>query len=210
MPTIEHHPDPIPTRGGAPRGFLRRTWPVALPLAILVLLAVRVAVDGDAGAHARRPAQAAAAAERLGTRSFDGLQLEVPAGWATLERTADHVAWGSADRTHTVTLAATEASLLPLSGVVASVSRDSSSAVPGARPVGRPVRLDLDGRAPHGDTAVLARFRIDAGAGRSLEVRQVWRRDLRAGRDVVATWTSSDGAWPAPPAASIPRAEAVR
>ncbi|MCW2926695.1 MAG: hypothetical protein JWM86_663 [Thermoleophilia bacterium] len=175
-------------------------WPVGLLLLLVLLAAWRAPDDGDGNSSGR----AAEPDTRVETRRFGDLRLRVPTGWVTLDRTADHVTWGEAGRLHTVTLASTEASILPLPGVVAAVSRESASALPGASPEGRPQVVDLPGPAGRDDSAVAAGFRVADDSGGELRVAQVWRRDARAGLDIVATWTSADGQWPLPAQSRIP------
>jgi hypothetical protein len=142
-----------------------------------------------------------------------GARLDVPTTWITLDRTAEHATWGTADRRHTVTLARTESSGASLPGVVSGSVAASTRALPGADLVGMPVAIDLTdaARPGPGDSAMLVRFRVRAqGREGALLVEQVWRRDARAGMDVVATWTSADGAWPVSPRSAIPRSDASR
>jgi hypothetical protein len=143
-------------------------------------------------------------------REFGPARLDVPTGWVTLDRGPDHVTWGEPGRAHTVTLASIEAGTDPLPGVVAAVAAESARTLPGARAVGRPVDLELDD-APRDDVALLARYEVASADGDApLHVAQSWRRDTRAGLDVVATWTSADGHWPISPRSGIPRATASR
>lgn len=211
MPTI---PDHRPRRESQPsrhRRRARRRDPMLLvwPFGLLMLLALLALWRSEATPST--PVVDAPAPQRTTTRRLGDLRLDVPAGWVTLDRSADHVTWGAPDRAHTVTLAGTQSSLLPLPGVVSAVVRESADALPGARPVGRPRMLELaEAYAPRTDAAMLARFRVHDGDRRPLDVAQVWRRDSRAQRDVVATWTSIDGRWPVPLERGIPRAGASR
>lgn len=197
MPTNDTDPRMVRRHGRRHELARLASWPLTLAL----LVAWREhALPETSGA----PAQGRAPV-KLEARSFGDLRLAVPAGWVTLDRRDGHVTWGEPDRSHTVTLAATEASVLPLPGVVAAVVRESESALPGARADGRAVPVDVPGGAPRGDAAVVARFVVDDDGGQRLHVAQAWRRDARAGIDVVATWTSADGRWPVPPRSGIPR-----
>jgi hypothetical protein len=176
-------------------------WPLVLLATLLALAAWRVAGDEPeprTGDHSR---------SNLVERRFDDVRLEVPRSWVVLDRSTDHVTWGEPDRAHTVTLASTAASTLPLPGVVAALVERSADELPGAEVVDTPRAIDLRERAARGDSAMLTRFRVN-NAGTSLDIVQVWRRDSRAELDVVATWTSADGEWPASPRSSIPRAAA--
>lgn len=200
-------PHARPPRGAA--GARPRTgnatllrWPIGL---VAVLLALGAWRGGDAPPRARQETRPA-----LVERSFQDARIPVPRSWGTLDRSAEHVTWGDAGRHHTVTLAATEASVLPLPGVVDALVRDAVRELPGAELLGRPRPLELEPRAARGDAAMLARFRVRVESGPPLQVVQVWRRDARSGQDLVATWTSTDGHWPAAPRQSIPRAPASR
>ena len=203
MPTIPDDPIPPRVRVATARSRLYGAWP-------LVLLCLLVAAAGWRVLHddAQRPAS-----ERPGLASVERrvgeARLDVPRDWVVLDRAADHVTWGEPDRMHTVTLASTEASVLPLPGVVAALATRSAEELPGAELVEPPSVLDLDGLAPRDDSAMLASFRV-ADAGARLEIAQVWRRDTRAGLDVVATWTSGDGRWPVSPRDAIPHAATSR
>jgi hypothetical protein len=178
--------------------------PVTLLTLLLAAGAWRLHRTGDDD----HPVRAAAAAPSA--RSFGAARLAVPRDWVTLDRTTDHVTWGEPDREHTVTLASAEAGGDPLAGVVASVVADAASQLPGARVVGHPVELTLE-RAPREDVALLARYRVDGRDGAApLEVAQTWRRDGRAGMDLVATWTSADGRWPASPRTAVPESATSR
>jgi hypothetical protein len=176
-------------------------WPLGLLVLLVALGAWRV---GDERGETTAPPP-----EPVAPRAFGELRLDVPRAWRTLDRTSDHVTWGAADRSHTVTLASTEASTLPLSAVVREVARQSSQSVPGTRVVEGPTLLELGDRAPRDDAAALVRLEV-VESGRRLDVVQVWRRDSRAGVDVVATWASTDGAWPLSPRDALPRASGTR
>jgi len=133
--------------------------------------------------------------------------VRVPAGWKRLAGDERFVTWGSSDRVHTVTLAATDASVLPLVGVVAAVARDAERQLPGARAVSGVTPLELAGRHPRRDSAVVVNFQVEDPGNPALDARQVWRRDSRSGRDLVATWTSRDGRWPVDPGRAVPWSE---
>ena len=180
-------------------------WPAMLTLALLLLAAWRMGSGGDDA-----PAPRAGEPASTVSRSAGDASIDVPRGWVALDKGRDHVTWGTADRTHTVTLAQTEASVLPLPGVVAAVTAEAAATLPGARVMDGPVAVQLDTRAARGDSAMLSQFVITRDDGASLKVAQMWRRDARAGLDLVATWTSSDGHWPLPPRSAIPRGRASR
>ena len=152
----------------------------------------------ERGATSNRPATAAAAAN-VGAHHWNGIQVMAPRSWRSLARGRDFATWGTAGRSHTVTLAATEASVLPLAGIVRGVAREAATALPGAAANGEPRAVPLPEDAGRADTAMRADFRIQDAAGRTLYIAQVWRRDVRAGHDLVATWTSIDGRWPVNP-----------
>jgi hypothetical protein len=58
---------------------------------------------------------------------------------------------------------------------------------------------------------MLVRWQVPAAReARALEIAQSWRRDQRAGLDMVATWTSLDGTWPIQPHDGIPFSSASR
>lgn len=185
-------------------------WPIGLLLMLLVLAAWRYG-DSRAGADAAPSTAAAAGAVATSLRSSGAASVPVPREWVTLDRGEAHVTWGTPDRRHTVTLASTEASLLPLPGVVAELVEQSAQQLPDAELLDAPRPIELEQPHPRGDSAMLARFRVahPQGDGR-LDVVQVWRRDARAGLDVVATWTSADGSWPLSPRRAIPQAEDSR
>ncbi|MCW2956180.1 MAG: hypothetical protein JWO69_1049 [Thermoleophilia bacterium] len=177
-----------------------------LLLTVLVVLVAGLAVWRFSDADPERTrAAAGAAAEATPTmvRRWSDAGITLPRGWVVLDRARDHVTWGSSDRSHTVTLAATEASVLPLPGVVAAVARDAPRSLPGSRVVGAPTQVELDGRTARGDAAFALELEVDS-AGAALHLLQVWRRDARAERDLVATWTSNDGRWPIDPLRSVP------
>jgi hypothetical protein len=206
MPTIPDDPiRPRPRQSSEPaRSRIRGAWPLLLLGLLLALVGWRASHGDDTGTPARMRGGAAGVERRIGDA-----RLEVPRGWVELDRADDHATWGEPDRMHTVTLASTEASTLPLPGIVAALARRSEAELPGARLVEPPRAIDLVEPAPRDDSAMLARFRVDDGPSR-LDVAQVWRRDTRAGLDVVATWTSGDGRWPISPRAAIPHAAASR
>ena len=201
-------PDPIPTTrrparatpslDGRRRPLPVLAWPLVALAVVLALLAWRTDHrPGSTSTHA--PGDVAAA-----TRSVGELHLRVPASWRQLERVGDERAtWGEPDRTHVVTLAATESSGEPLLAIVAQVARDARASMPGVEVVDGPTRIEAPSHVPHGDDVVRLQLRARTDAG-PVDVVQVWRRDARAATDVVATWTSTDGRWPTDPADSIP------
>ncbi len=169
---------------------------------VIVALAIAWRMGAGPGAHEA----AAGAAPALGAaRSFGDLRLSVPPGWTTLARTEDRITWGAPDRTHVVTLSATEAASLPLiavvQGVVGELERE------GVRVIEHPALVEPAERLPRGDAYVIAHLRTDTEHG-PVDVVQAWRRDSRAGADVVATWTSADGRWPVDPRAAVPATSA--
>lgn len=172
-------------------------WPIGLVLLLIALGAWR------AGADERSAAPAAAAAPVLAARAFGDLRLPIPTRWQTLDRGGERVTWGSSDRRHTVTLASTEASTLPLVAIVGEVARQSSRDLEGTRVVTGPTRIEPAEPIGRDDAVVFVEFEV-VESSRTLQVVQTWRRDARAGIDIVATWTSSDGSWPADPRRSIP------
>lgn len=204
MPTIPD--DPIPHRPRVASRPARTSRRGAWPLALLALLLAAVAWRATHREDARTEVAPTTTAIE---RRIGDARLEVPRDWVVLDRANDHVTWGEPDRMHTVTLTSTEASTLPLPGVVAALADRSARELPGAELVEPPRMLELVDPAPRDDTAMLARFRVGDGASR-LDIAQVWRRDSRAGIDLVATWTSGDGRWPVSPRSVIPHAAASR
>lgn len=191
------------TRGEPHRMRLMDARTAAWPVGLVLLLVALGTWQADAGAPAPT---AQAEAGRLESRAFGSLRLEVPRSWRTLERTDTHVTWGAADRRHLVTLASTEAAPDPLLSVVRELARESLRSIAGAQVVAGPTRLESD-VLRRGDAFVLVELQVDDEAGRPLRVVQAWRRDSRAGIDVVATWTSRDGSWPADPRRIVPRTD---
>lgn len=179
-------------------------WPIGMFVLVLLL----ASIGAWRGAHGAARGEPVERGPVLEERRFGDLRLTVPSDWRTLDRSGAHVTWGSADRSHTVTLGWTEASVLPLPGVVAAMARESVAQLPGARIVRDPSPIELDG-APRQDSAMLVELRVEDARG-VLAIQQAWRRDVRAGLDLVATWTSSDGSWPVSPETSIPHANATR
>jgi len=181
-------------------------------LPLLLLLAVGVVVAWRLGSGSEEDIASNDGASRppLVARTGGGVRVSMPAGWTRLDHAGATATWGSDDRLHTVTVASVEASVLPLPGVVAAVVRDTRRDLPGVELEGRPVPVALPPTEHAGDAAMLARFTVPADDGGTIHVAQVWRRDTRAHRDVIATWTSSDGRWPAPPRATIPSATGTR
>lgn len=190
-----------------PRAACRRrvdpptiAWPIGLVLLLVALGTWRVADDP----HQRTAPPAEET--RTAPRSFGSAKLDVPRTWRTLGRSAERITWGAASRSHTVTLASTEASSVALPTIVREVVAQSADSLPGASVASEPVDIDLGDRAPRGDSAVLVRFEVGDGSHPPIHVVQVWRRDARAGIDLVATWTSADGTWPASPRELLPEA----
>jgi len=179
-------------------------WPIGLVLLLVALGAWRV------GDEPRAAADSATEPTSVAPRTFGDARLEVPRSWQTLDRSGERVTWGASDRSHTVTLASTEASSVPLPTIAREVVAQSSDSLPEASTAGDPVAIDLQGRAPKGDSAVLVPFEVGDGTHPPIQVVQVWRRDSRAGVDLVATWTSADGTWPASPRELLPRASGSR
>jgi hypothetical protein len=180
-------------------------WPAGLALALIVLALWHHSSDDARSRGVEHPST-----PPLAERSFGDARLNVPRTWTTLDRSTDHVTWGDTDRRHTVTLASTEASLLPLPSTVEQVVADSERQLPGTRALSRPEPIELHGHVGRGDAAVLARLRVEDGSRRELEIMQVWRRDARGQRDLVATWTSADGVWPVPVREALPLPAATR
>lgn len=174
-------------------------WPIGLVL-LLVALGTWRAVD--------EPRERTAPVEEVpvAPRSFGDAKLDVPRTWQTLGRSQERITWGAANRSHTVTLASTEASSVALPTIVREVVAQSAESLPGASVASDPVDIELGDRAPRGDSAVLVRFEVGDGRHAPIHVVQVWRRDVRAGIDLVATWTSADGTWPASPRELLPQA----
>lgn len=200
--------DPRPRHARVRRHGPRRVPHQLLPMSLLLLLVLVAAWRVADGARERAATQARQGPDmRLESRGLGPARLDVPSGWMVLERGPEHVTWGTARRSHTVTLASTEASVLPLPGVVGVVVRESARELPAAKLLGSPRALAL-ADAPRGDAAMLARFLVREQGRGALHVAQVWRRDARAGLDLVATWTSADGSWPVEPAAGVPEAAA--
>jgi hypothetical protein len=170
---------------------------VVLALAIVAAIAWRVTGGSEHGA-----VTAGATAPVLGAaRTFGDLRLSVPRGWTTLARDGDRITWGAPDRSHVVTLSATEASSLPLMAVVGDVADELAAS--GVEVVDGPTLVDPGEPLPRGDSFVLVRLRTSTDHGQ-VDVVQAWRRDSRASADVVATWTSTDGRWPVDPRTAVP------
>lgn len=199
IPDIPPRPRPVTTRRRLP---IPNGWPLALLAVALVAALWRVA-GPDA-----QPAGVPGRTGDLVARTHADARVEVPREWVALDRGPDHVTWGEPDRAHTVTLASIESSTLPLPGIVAATVARTTDELPGVRSSTSPRAIDLED-APRGDGAMLASFRV-RGDDEPLEVVQVWRRDTRAGRDVLATWTSADGRWPVEPRDAIPSAAPAR
>jgi hypothetical protein len=204
MPTIPDLPPRRPSTEPARRRTLA-AWPFAL-LALLLTLALLRAFEASGE---RSHATATPHSPTLVERRAGDLRIALPREWVTLEHDDTHVTFGETDRMHTVTLGSTEASSLPLPGVVRAMLEQTTRELPGARAVEEPLAIDPGAHAARGDAAMLARFRVGSEQPGGLELAQVWRRDSRAGLDLVATWTSADGAWPVSPRESIPRADAA-
>ncbi|MBC7460531.1 MAG: hypothetical protein H7287_04145 [Thermoleophilia bacterium] len=169
----------------------------AIALLALTLVALGVART------ARHDRGRAAAAPPLVTRVVADATVETPAAWRALARTREHATWGDSARRHTVTLAAIDASEDSLASIVRDLAAQAANLAPGARVVGALESRDVK-RGARGDSALLLRLEIPRGDGRVVRVVQAWRRDTRAARDIVATWTSTDGSWPADPGQLLP------
>lgn len=175
-----------------------------LPLAALVLLGVVIAravhdePQRAAAPSATKPPAAAA-------HEFGPGRVTLPSGWRRLDRTGDVVTWSDAARDDSVTVASVEASAAPLASIVAEVARTARSEDPTAR-TSAPRELTL-GAAPRADSAIVLPMVVAGPEGTPMHVRQIWRRDSRSGRDVVATWTSTDDVWDLTAEASIPEAD---
>ena len=121
-----------------------------------------------------------------------------------MDRSDGVTTWRTSDGDDSVSVAAVEAAATPLAAIVADVARQARAAGVETK-VAAPRQLPPV-RGPRQDTVMelSLQTRVD---GRTLYVRQVWRRDSRAGHDVVATWTSSDDAWDVDPATTVPTLE---
>jgi len=202
MPTIENPPRPRQSDAhtGRPSRMRRPGIGWCVPLLLVgALFARHVTSDPTARSGANGHTAEASVVRVWGEQS-----VRTPAAWVRLAGARGFITWGAADRSHTVTIASTEASVLPLAGVVREVTREASRTLPGARSVGGPTPVRLEGPVPHGDSAILARFDVRGKDRPTLHVVQVWRRDSRGERDLVATWTSLDGKWPVDPARAAP------
>ncbi len=177
---------------------------VAWPLGLLVLL-VALGVWRAGGDVQRESTSITSVSTVTSVRTVGAASIELPRTWREVERSGDRATWQSPDSRHSVTLAHAEAAPVPLVAVVRAVARESGTSIAGTRVVDGPTIVDPDARLRRGDAVVLLRLRVERG-DESLEVVQAWRRDARAGIDVVATWTSSDGAWPVDPRTTIAEA----
>lgn len=175
-------------------------WPIGLVLLLVALGTWRVAD------YPRTRTSPPTDGVKVAPRSFGDAKLDVPESWQTLGRSAERITWGTADRAHTVTLTSTEASSVALPTIVREVVAQSTDSLPSARVASDPVDIELGDRAPRGDSAALVTFEVGDGTHAPIHVVQVWRRDARAGIDLVATWTSVDGTWPASPRELLPQA----
>jgi len=171
---------------------------VALLLITLVAASWRLG-HGPGGPHTPRKPDAWA------ERSVADATLELPREWRPLARERAHATWGDADRSHTVTLAALDVEEAALATIVRDLAASVEQLAPGARLVGAPEAHDVE-RGGRGDSAMVLRLEVPATVDDATptQVVQVWRRDTRAGRDVVATYTSSDGTWPVDPTERLP------
>ncbi|MCW2972381.1 MAG: hypothetical protein JWN72_654 [Thermoleophilia bacterium] len=177
------------------RTHARTRWAIALLAAVLTAVGIaRVAQRGPGTAESRTP---------LATRVVADATVDTPPTWRALARTRDHATWGDRGQRHTVTLAALDASEAPLTTIVRDLATQAATLAPGTRVVGGIESRDVR-RGARGDSALLLRLQVPRGRGRVVHVVQVWRRDTRAARDVVATWTSTDGSWPADPGELLP------
>lgn len=165
----------------------------------IVLVAAIVAVRD----HVRPPHGTTTSTSALATRAVADAVVDMPATWRTLARERDTATWGDASHRHTVTLAATDVSEASLASVVHDLAKAAGSLGAGVRLRGAPQARDVL-RGARGDSAFVLRLEVARSGSAPLQVIQVWRRDTRAGRDVVATWTSSDGRWLGDPTALLP------
>lgn len=181
------------------RGRASLLLPCALALVLVGMFLVvhhRRSTVGGSGSEPPRPPV---------SRRIGDARVRIPSDWQPLAAIDGTETWGSRDHAHTVTVGTTESSILPVAGVVATVVREATTQSGDTHADGAPEALELHD-APAGDSAMLVRFRVDDAPGdEALRVTQVWRRDARAGLDVVATWTSRDGTWPVRPAAEVPQ-----
>ena len=176
-------------------------WPIALLLLLALLGAWRTGGD-EPGARVAGPTPAPSTGAST-RRSVGPARLQLPRSWREVERTGARATWEAPDGVHAVTLAHAEAAAVPLIAVVRQVARDAGTSVAGARVVEGPTLVEPEVAMPRDDSVVLLRLRVDRGGGDLLDVVQAWRRDSRAGFDVVATWTSGDGSWPVDPRTTI-------
>jgi hypothetical protein len=128
--------------------------------------------------------------------TWDGLGLDLPSGWHQIEVSRDHAIWADALRAHTVTIGAA----VPTPGALLRATVSARAAfvrsLRGARLVGPATQL-ADGRT-------MWRALLPTQQG-GLHVTQVWMRLPNVDLDVITTFTSNDGAWPAPPETTMVR-----
>lgn len=195
--------DPTTTRPQRSRTPRRTGWHVPAAALVLVLaLAIRVLLAHESPApptESRSPGHTGAAEPELGPGRVD-----VPRGWRVVERTGAVTTWSDHAQAHGVTVASVESSSAPLAAVVAAVAKDARTSAATLR-VRAPREVEL-GSAPRGDSAFVVELEALTSAEATVHVRQIWRRDSRTRRDVVATWTSTDGRWPVELHAGIPEA----
>lgn len=146
------------------------------------------------GTPSRAAAKPEAASDRAGstqpagqhaTVTWRGMQVEVPHGWRQLQVGDDHAVWGSHDRAQTVTVGSTPASSLPLAEVVDGARDELASSLPDV--------AGMQVSSQHGGTQLALSFTAGTGDTR-MHVRQLWRRDHERAVDMIATWTSAEGA----------------
>lgn len=128
--------------------------------------------------------------------------IDAPAGWKIIDQRGNVTTWSEPTHDDAVTVASIDSSSAPLAAVVAEVAR-SSRQLPATTNVAPPHELDV-AHGARGDSALMLAMTLRDPQGRTLHVRQIWRRDTRASQDVVATWTSRDDQWPTTPEQGIP------
>lgn len=181
-----------------------RRWMTITPPALLVLLAFLVVLRVADGGRDARPddetSRARASDTAPAATSYEPATVAVPAGWTRVGRRDGVTTWRDADSGDAVSVAAVEAAAAPLAAIVADVARRAATAP--ATTVRTPRQIAARDANPRDVVMVLdLQTRVE---GRELYVRQVWKRDRRAGRDVVATWTSSDQTWAVDPETTVP------
>ena len=179
----------------------RRWRTLAPPLLLLVLATIVVgrqlfSDDGDSQAP-----RAHAHDTRTPTARFEPAAVTLPARWRITDRSDGVTTWRDPQSDDAVSVAAVESAAAPLASIVAEVARQARTAGPQTQ-VEAPRQLP-SASGSRRDVVLALELRTNV-EGRELHVRQIWRRDARAGRDVVATWTSSDDAWSVDPSTTVP------